>query len=127
MNSFSWQELITECRKLEYVEFAPIRNGKHVNSDYPSYLSKYCASIAAGTFYPVVKYFEIPAAGCLTFMEVTENNNCKILGFKDGENAVFINEKNYQEKFLEIRIYNLFILINFLSFFCGFYTRSYFS
>lgn len=94
-------KLRTECRKLEYVEFAPIRNGKHVNSDYPSYLSKYCASIAAGTFYPVVKYFEIPAAGCLTFMEVTENNNCKILGFKDGENAVFINEKNYQEKFLE--------------------------
>ena len=87
--------------KLEYVDFTPIKNGKHVNDDYPSYLSKYCASIAAATFYPVIKYFEIPAAGCLTFMEVTEKNDCKILGFKDGKNAIFINEDNYEEKFLE--------------------------
>ena len=93
--------LRTKCRKLEYVDFTPIKNGKHVNDDYPSYLSKYCASIAAATFYPVIKYFEIPAAGCLTFMEVTEKNDCKILGFEDGKNVIFINEYNYKEKFLD--------------------------
>ena len=94
-------KLRTECRKLQYVEFTPMKDGKHINSDYPSYLSKYSASIAAGTFYPVIKYFEIPAAGCLTFMEVTEKNHCKILGFEDGKNVIFINENNYKEKFME--------------------------
>ena len=49
----------------------------------------------------MIKYFEIPAAGCLTFMEVTEKNDCKFLGFEDGKNAIFINEENYKEKFLE--------------------------
>ena len=94
-------KLRTKCRELDYIDFTQIKNGKHINQDYPAYLSKYCASIAAGTFYPVIKYFEIPAAGCLTFMEVTENNDCKFLGFEDGKNAIFINEENYKERFLE--------------------------
>jgi len=94
-------KLRTECRKLKYVEFTPIKDGKHVNNDYPSYLSRYCASIAASTFYPVIKYFEIPAAGCLTFMEVTEKNHCEILGFEDNKHVIFINENNYKEKFME--------------------------
>ena len=34
-------------------------------------------------------------------MEVTEKNNAKILGFVDGENAIFINEHNYKQKFRE--------------------------
>ena len=43
----------------------------------------------------------MPAAGCMTFMEVTDKNYAKTLGFKDGVTAVFINEKNYKEKFEE--------------------------
>ena len=34
-------------------------------------------------------------------MEITDKNYGKYLGYKDGENAVFVNEKNYQEKFNE--------------------------
>jgi len=48
---------------------------------------------------PVVKFWEMPAAGCLTFMEITEKNKGKHIGFTDGVNAVFINENNYKEKF----------------------------
>ena len=78
-----------------------MKNNAYVNQDYAEYLSKYCAAIAAGTFYPSIKFFEIPAAGCLTFMEITEKNHAQYLGFKNNESCIFINEKNYQNKFEE--------------------------
>ena len=31
-------------------------------------------------------------------MEITEQNDGKYLGYKDGETAIFINEKNYEKK-----------------------------
>ena len=31
-------------------------------------------------------------------MEVTEKNRADIMGFTNGENAIFINEKNYKNK-----------------------------
>jgi hypothetical protein len=34
-------------------------------------------------------------------MEVTEKNQANILGFEDGKNAIFINEKNYKNKLSE--------------------------
>ena len=46
--------------------------------------------------YPAGKYFEIPAAGCMSFMEVTPKNHAKYLGFKNNETAIFIDEKNYK-------------------------------
>ena len=44
---------------------------------------------------------EIPAAGCISFMEVTGKNKCEYVGFQDGKNAIFINENNYRDKFEE--------------------------
>jgi hypothetical protein len=78
-----------------------MKGKKYVNEDYPTYTSKYCAIIAATTFYPTLKYWENSAAGCLTFMEITEKNNGYFLGYKDNETSVFINEKNYQTKLEE--------------------------
>ena len=34
-------------------------------------------------------------------MEITKLNKGEYLGYKDGENAIFINEDNYEEKFQE--------------------------
>ena len=59
------------------------------------------ASIAATSLNYTTKYFEIPAAGCLSFMEVNNENGAEKLGFKDFVNSVFINEKNYKKKFDE--------------------------
>lgn len=39
--------------------------------------------------------------GDLIKMEITEKNKGDYLGFIDGETAIFINEKNYQDKFEE--------------------------
>jgi len=94
-------KLRTLCKELDYVEYGGINEklSDNKNQDYPAYTSKYCAIIAATTFYPTLKYWENAAAGCLTFMEITEKNNGYFLGYKDNETAIFINEKNYKEKF----------------------------
>ena len=34
-------------------------------------------------------------------MEITKLNKGKYLGYKDGENAIFINQDNYEKKFHE--------------------------
>ena len=92
-------KLRTKCIELPYVNYTSTLQHEYINDKYPLLLMKYSASIAADTVAPVVKYWENPAAGCLTFMEVTERNQASILGFEDGKNAVFINEKNYEKKF----------------------------
>ena len=62
---------------------------------------KYAGAIAATSDTPSIKYFEIPAAGCLTFMEITKENKGEHLGYVDGKTAIFINERNYEDRFEE--------------------------
>ena len=92
-------KLRTLCKELDYVEYSGMKGKKYTNEDYPTYTSKYRAIIAATTFFPTLKYWENAAVGCLTFMEITKKNNGYFLGYKDNETAIFINEKNYKEKF----------------------------
>lgn len=98
MSLYKHYKLRTMCIKLPYVDYTTTLQHEYVNDKYPLLLMKYAGSIAAHSLYPVIKYWESTAAGCLTFMEVTEKNRADILGFKDGENAIFINEKNYKKK-----------------------------
>ena len=94
-------KLRTLCKELDYIEYNGIKEklSDNKNQDYPAYTSKYRAIIAATTFYPTLKYWENSAAGCLTFMEITKKNDGYFLGYKDNETAIFIDEKNYKEKF----------------------------
>jgi len=92
-------KLRTLCKELDYVEYSGMKGKKYTNEDYPTYTSKYRAIIAATTFFPTLKYWENAAVGCLTFMEITKKNNGYFLGYKDNETSIFINEKNYKEKF----------------------------
>ncbi len=98
-NAYRCYFLRTQCTKLSYIDYTPTLNHKYVGDMYPKLLEKYATSVAADTFSPVVKYWEMTAAGCLTFMEITEKNKGKHIGFNDGLNAIFINENNYKEKF----------------------------
>lgn len=82
-----------KCGDLNYVEY----NSKF-SDGYFKMLAQYRAAIAACSVTSVYKYFELPACGCLTFMEVTPENGCSELGFIDGENAIFINQDNYAIK-----------------------------
>jgi hypothetical protein len=92
-------KLRTLCNNLEFVTHTAELEKEFPSCSYPELLSKYCTAIAATTFYPTIKYWESSAAGCLTFMEITELNRGRYLGYEDGENAIFINENNYKEKF----------------------------
>jgi hypothetical protein len=89
------------CNKLSYVHYHDPSIGEYNGDNYPCLLQKYASAIAATTSYPTIKYWEIPAAGCLTFMEITKKNNGDYLGFVDKESAIFINEKNYKTLFEE--------------------------
>jgi len=94
-------KLRTICSNLPYVDYTSTLNHDYIGDKYPLLLEKYQASIASTTNFPTIKYWEIPAAGCLTFMEITKKNNGEYLGFIDDESSIFINEKNYQDKFNE--------------------------
>lgn len=100
-NANKQYKLRTMCNELSYVDYTSTLNHEFVNDKFPQLLSKYTASIASTTYFPTKKYWEIPAAGCLTFMEITDKNHGEYLGFKNDESAIFINEKNYKEKFEE--------------------------
>ena len=100
-NALHYYKLRTLCNKLPYVDYTPTLQHEYVRDKYTLLLQKYRASIAADTYSMVIKYFEIPASGCLTFMEVTKKNYCMKLGFQDNKTAIFINEDNYKEKFEE--------------------------
>ena len=91
-------KLRTKCIELPYVDYTTTLKHEYVNDKYPLLLMKYRASITAHSMYPVIKYWESTASGCLTFMEVTEKNQANIMGFTNGENAIFINEQNYMNK-----------------------------
>lgn len=94
-------KLRTMCNELPYVVHTPTLSHEYVNDKYPLLLNKYAAAIAATTYFPTIKYWEIPAAGCLTFMEVNDKNKAEYLGFVDNKSAIFINELNYKQKFEE--------------------------
>ncbi len=89
------------CNELPYVTYTTTLGHEYVGDKYSLLLQKYSAAIAATTDIYTMKYFEMPASGCLTFMEVNENNFAKNLGYQDNKSAIFINEKNYKQKFDE--------------------------
>lgn len=98
-SSWHFYKLRTKCNELDFVTHTRKLEKKFSNSNYYEILSKYCAAIAATTFYPTIKYWETSAAGCLTFMEISKLNRGNYLGYEDGNTAIFINEKNYLDKF----------------------------
>jgi hypothetical protein len=100
-NAYRVYYLRTIINNLPYVDYFPTRQNEFVGDKFPLLLQKYQAAVAASTVTTVAKMWEIPAAGCMTFLEVNEKNNADFVGFKDNENAIFINAENYKEKFQE--------------------------
>jgi len=100
-SSWYFYKLRTLCNTLSYVDYNPMNNGRYIYDNYVEMLYNYRGAIAATTYYPTIKYWEIPASGCLTFMEITKKNDGEYLGYVDGKNAIFIDESNYNKKFSE--------------------------
>ena len=100
-NAYRVYYLRTIINNLPYVDYFPTLQNEFVGDKFPLLLQKYQVAVAASTTNPVAKMWEIPAAGCMTFLEVNEKNKADFVGFKNNENAIFINEENYKEKFQE--------------------------
>ena len=100
-NAYRYYHLRTDCSKLPYVDYTTTLQHEYVNDQYPKLLEKYSSSIAATTYQPNIKYWENAAAGCLTFMEISKLNKGRFLGYRDNESCIFIDQKNYKEKFEE--------------------------
>ena len=98
-NNYRCKILRTKCNELPYVYYTPTLEHDYVNDKHPLLLEKYRAAIAADTYSPVITYWEKPAAGCLTFMEITDKNKGEYVGFEDGKTAIFIDEDNYKLRF----------------------------
>ena len=94
-------KLRTKCNTLPYVIHTRDIYPEQGTNELPALLSMFKTAIAATTSFPTVKYKETPAAGCLTFMEVTDQNHGLHLGYEDGKSAVFIDKSNYVKKFQE--------------------------
>lgn len=69
--------------------------------NYPNFLANYQAAIAACETYAVPKYFEIPLAGCVTFMQW--NWDAFALGFRHKTNCIFIEPNDYELWFKEFK------------------------
>lgn len=89
------------CSDLPYVIHTRSIMPRQGSDDLPELLSAFQGAIAATTTFPTIKYMETPATGCLTFMEVTKQNDAATLGYEDGKTAIFINDSNYKSKFQE--------------------------
>lgn len=101
LDPLKFYKLRTLCNALPYVDYTSTLQHEYIGDKYSKLLEQYTCAIAASTNVYAPKYFEIPAAGCMTFMEVTEQNYAAHLGYIDNENSIFINEKNYKLKFEE--------------------------
>ena len=100
-NAYRFYNLRTKCSDLPYVDYTSTLQHHYVNDRYPQLLEQYASSIVATTYVPNIKYWENAAAGCLTFMEISKLNKGHFLGYRDNESCIFIDQKNYKEKFEE--------------------------
>jgi hypothetical protein len=69
---------------------------------YAEELSKYFCGVTCSSIidYPVAKYMEIPAAGCLLLASHTPDLDA--LGYRDGVNYVRVDEKNFDSKLADV-------------------------
>lgn len=70
-------------------------------NDYPNFLSRYAGALALTDDHIVPKYSEIPLAGCVCF--ASEHEDYKLMGFKDGENCIFVTKENLKDKVLDFK------------------------
>ena len=63
--------------------------------DYPKLLIQYAGALALCDTHIPPKYIEIPMAGCVCFAQYQKDY--ERMGFKDGENCIYINKKNFKK------------------------------
>ena len=81
---------------IEFVEHCLFHIKTPKAADYGNFLSTYAGALALCTPSPVPKYYEIPAAGCVTFAEYHLEH--EELGFKDMKTCIYVNKDNFVKR-----------------------------
>lgn len=84
-------------RKVTLVPHSLKNSNTPTGEQYPDMLlSRYAGVLALADWQAVPKYFEVPLAGCVAFMQW--NSDAYRWGFRDHQNCVFVEESNFNER-----------------------------
>jgi len=86
------------CRpNVTRIEHSVRANSTPSGIQYPDeLLAKFAGALALADYQAVPKYFEMPLAGCVTFMQW--NHDAYLAGFRDYVNCVFVEKSNFDER-----------------------------
>lgn len=84
-----------------YQGFKIYNPGSYDKDNFKNLLENWRFSVASA-YNIVMKYFEIPSAGCLTLSYIDKENSASIIGFKDYETSLFITIDNVNNKIDEV-------------------------
>jgi len=87
-----------------------IVTGKAYYDRLKSYKGAVVTTLFAPVNYHVAKYLEIPACGCVPFMEYTPDIH--FLGFVDGINCILIDKHNFRQKLVLINSDQAIVIAN---------------
>jgi len=95
-DSYAFRKWAYEQPEVQFFKHNIADNATPKGEMYSAFLAQYAASLALCTVFPVPKYFEIPAAGCVTFAEY--HKEYEDLGFKDQESCIYVNRDNFTDR-----------------------------
>lgn len=67
-----------------------------MGKDYGQFLEEWAGALALCDLHPVVKYYEMPLAGCVTFMQPFPE--LEELGFRDGESCIYVTRETFDHR-----------------------------
>ena len=100
VNNDKYYTLRLKCAKLPYTWYVNQRE-QFVASRFQFLLQSFRATVAACDVVTVNKYIEAMSCACMTFAQANNINHWENLGLIDGENSIFINKHNYEDKLME--------------------------
>lgn len=65
-------------------------------TQFGDFIKQWAGALALNDFYPVIKYFEMPLAGCVTFAQYYKEY--EELGFEDFKSCIYVNKNNFEER-----------------------------
>lgn len=95
-DGYAFRKWAFQRPNLSYVPHFLNDNKTAMGRDYGEFLQNWAGALALSETFPVPKYYEMPIAGCVTFMQY--HSEVEELGFKDFVNCIYVNKKNFDER-----------------------------
>lgn len=95
-NIYKFRKWAFEKDYIEIVKHWIQDKGTPSGQYYLDFISQYAGVLCLHDYFPVPKYFEIPLAGCVSFVQHYEEY--ETLGFKDFEHCIYVNYDNFEER-----------------------------